>query len=54
MLSKLRFYGRSTFLSSCNPTGGSGVRGKVDPNWVRKVFNCLRFLYYRLVMLKKV
>jgi hypothetical protein len=26
-------------------TGGSGVRGKVDPIWVRKVFNCLHFLY---------
>jgi hypothetical protein len=23
-----------TFLSSYNLTGGSGVRGKADPNWV--------------------
>jgi hypothetical protein len=34
------FYGRSTFLSSRNLTSGSGVRGKVGPNWMRKVFNC--------------
>jgi hypothetical protein len=33
------------FWSSCNLTGGFGVRGKADPNWVRKVFNCLRSLY---------
>jgi hypothetical protein len=26
------FYSRSTFLSSRNLTGGSGVRGKADPN----------------------
>jgi hypothetical protein len=32
------------FLSSRNLTGGSGVRGKAGPNWVRKVFNCLRSL----------
>jgi hypothetical protein len=32
------------FRSSCNLTGGSDVRGKAGPNWVRKVFNCLRFL----------
>jgi hypothetical protein len=25
------------FRSSCNLTSGSGVRGKTDPNWVRKV-----------------
>jgi hypothetical protein len=30
--------------SSCNLAGGSGVRGKTDPNWVRKVFNCFRSL----------
>jgi hypothetical protein len=30
-------------------TGGSGTRGKADPNWVRKVFNFLRSLQYRLV-----
>jgi hypothetical protein len=41
------FYGRSTFLSSCNLTGGSDVRGKAGPNWVRKIFNCLRSLLYR-------
>jgi hypothetical protein len=33
------------FWSSCNLTGGSGVRGKVGLNWVRKVFNCLRYKY---------
>jgi hypothetical protein len=32
------FYGRSTFWSSCNLTGGSDVRGKAGPIWVRKVF----------------
>jgi hypothetical protein len=32
------------FWSLCNLTGGSSVRGKADPNWVRKVFNCLRSL----------
>jgi hypothetical protein len=32
------------FLSSYNQTGGSDVRGKAVPNWVRKVFNCLRSL----------
>jgi hypothetical protein len=36
------FYGRSTFFSSSNLTGGSNIRGKADPNRVRKVFNCLR------------
>jgi hypothetical protein len=36
------FYGRSTFLSSRSLTGGSGVRGKADPNWVSKIFNILR------------
>jgi hypothetical protein len=44
MLPKLQFYSRSTFLSSRTVTGGSNVRGKADPNWVRKVFNCLRSL----------
>jgi hypothetical protein len=38
------FYSCSTFWSSRNLTGGSGVRGKAGPNWVRKVFNCLRSL----------
>jgi hypothetical protein len=32
------------FLSSYNQTGGSDVRGKAVPNWVRKIFNCLRSL----------
>jgi hypothetical protein len=36
------FYGRSTFLSSRSLTSGSGMRGKADPNWVSKIFNCLR------------
>jgi hypothetical protein len=31
------FYGRSAFLSSCNQTGRSDVRGKVGLKWVRKV-----------------
>jgi hypothetical protein len=34
------FMAVSSFLSSCNLTGGTGVRGKVDPNWMGKVFNC--------------
>jgi hypothetical protein len=37
-------YGRSTFLVVMQHDGGSGVRGKAGPNWVRKVFNCLPFL----------
>jgi hypothetical protein len=47
-LSKLRFfvlhspYTLST--SKKHMTGESSVRGKVGPNWVRKVFNCLRSL----------
>jgi hypothetical protein len=31
-------------------TGGSGVRGKAGPIWVRKIFNCLRYLYYSILM----
>jgi hypothetical protein len=32
------------FRSSHNLTGGSSVRGKAGPNWVKKVFNCFRSL----------
>jgi hypothetical protein len=33
-----------TFWSINYMTGESGVRGKTDPNWLRKVFNRLRSL----------
>jgi hypothetical protein len=46
--SKLRFFvlhSPSTLSTSKkHMTGGSSVRGKAGPNWVRKVFNCLRSL----------
>jgi hypothetical protein len=32
------------FWSSCNLTDGSDLRGKAEPNWVRKILNCFRFL----------
>jgi hypothetical protein len=35
------------FWSSCNLTGGFGVRGKANPNLVRKFFDCFCSLYYR-------
>jgi hypothetical protein len=34
----------SPFWSSYNLTGGSGMMGKAGPNWVKKVFNCFRYL----------
>jgi hypothetical protein len=48
-LSKLRFFLYFIALTPCHfqkkhMTGGSSVRGKTGPNWVRKVFNCLRSL----------
>jgi hypothetical protein len=43
-LPKLRFRDVPPFWSTHNLAGGSGVRGKADPIWVRKVFNCLRSL----------
>jgi hypothetical protein len=40
-LSKLRFFiVVPPFLSSCNLTVRSGVRGKAGSNWVRKIFKC--------------
>jgi hypothetical protein len=52
---RISFFGRNAlqivivmvvphFWSSGNMTGGSSVRGKAGPNWVRKVFNYLRSL----------
>jgi hypothetical protein len=47
-LSKLRLFGTSWSFHPIHfqkhMTGGSGVRGKADPIWVRKVFSCLRSL----------
>jgi hypothetical protein len=41
----LLLHSPSTLSTSINNmTGGSSVRGKADPIWVRKVFNCLRSL----------
>jgi hypothetical protein len=44
----LRFFFRFLWsfhlLSSRNLTGGSDVRSKASPSWVRKVFNYFRFL----------
>jgi hypothetical protein len=48
ILSKLLFFGTSYSFHPIHfqkhMTGGSGVRGKTGPIWVRKVFNCLRSL----------
>jgi hypothetical protein len=48
---KKLYFGRNALQIAIFPiyfqkhmTGGSNVRGKSDPNWVRKVFNCLRSL----------
>jgi hypothetical protein len=39
-----RFLWSFHLLSSRNLTGGSDVRSKASPSWVRKVFNYFRFL----------